>query len=475
MNRRIRQASTTLLGLMLLAGCDPIFPLPGGETETTNVVLRWNQIAIDTSGLDHTAVAAGESRTFGHQLGPTRASRAMAIVHIAMFDSLNAIQGGYESYTGTPAFPLASVRVAVAKAAHKTLVALYPSHAPRLDALLQEDLDAVIDPISKQRGLDLGTFTADRILAMRDGDGSEISDAYAFSNAPGKWRVDPINPTQQPLGANWYRVKPFALNSATQFRCPAPPAMDSQEYTDAYNEVKSIGGDGVITPTTRTEEQGRIGIFWAYDGTPSLCAPPRLYNQIARQIASDQNVKGIRLARLLTVLNIAMADAGIAAWESKYYYNYWRPVTGIRESDPGTGPTGLGDGNANTTGDPTYVPLCAPASNLTAANFTPPFPSYPSGHAVFGGALFETMRNFFGTDNVGFTFTSDEFNGTTKDNQGNVRPLWPRTFAKLSDAEEENGQSRIYLGIHWKFDKTQGILQGNKVADHVYNAVLKPN
>jgi hypothetical protein len=182
----------------------------------------------------------------------------------------------------------------------------------------------------------------------------------------------------------------------------------------------------------------------------------------------------VELARLLALTNVAMADAGMAIWESKYFYQYWRPVTGIREADAGTGPTGAGDGNPATTGDPTFSPLGAPASNLSGPDFTPPFPAYPSGHAGFGGALFEVLRRFYGTDRIPFTFVSDEFNGVTKDSDGNVRPLVPRTFRSLSQAEEENGQSRIYLGIHWAFDKTEGIAQGRRVADYVLKNAFSP-
>src|SRR5262249_53683274 len=165
----------------------------------------------------------------------------------------------------------------------------------------------------------------------------------------------------------------------------------------------------------------------------------------------------VQLARLLALVNVAMADAGIAIWESKFLYQFWRPIGGIRESDPGTGPTGLGDGNDDTAGDVNFSPLGAPASNAQGPNFTPPFPSYPSGHAGFGGALFQTLLRFYGTDDIAFTFVSDEFNGSTKGNDGTVRPLIPRSFTSLSQAEEENGQSRIYLGIHWSFDKTSAI------------------
>jgi hypothetical protein len=164
----------------------------------------------------------------------------------------------------------------------------------------------------------------------------------------------------------------------------------------------------------------------------------------------------------------------MAVWDSKYYWDFWRPITGIRESDPGTGPSGAGDGNPATVGDPTFRPLGAPASNLAGPNFTPPFPAYPSGHAGFGGALFETLRRFYGTDRIGFTFVSDEFNGVTKGNDGNIRPYMPRSFSTFSQAEEENGQSRIYLGIHWSFDKTEGIAQGRHVADYIFDHTFLP-
>jgi hypothetical protein len=250
--------------------------------------------------------------------------------------------------------------------------------------------------------------------------------------------------------------------------------MTSADYTAAYNEVKNLGGDGIVTSTQRTEEQTFIGIFWAYDGTPSLCAPPRLYNQITVRIADQRRLSAIQFARLLALVNTAMADAGMTIWKSKYYYDFWRPVLGIRESDPGTGPTGLGDGNPDTIGDTSFSPLGAPASNLNGPNFTPPFPAYPSGHAGFGGTIFQIMRRFYGTDNIAFTFVSDEFNGQTRDNQGNMRPYRPRSFSTLSQAEEENGQSRIYLGIHWTFDKTQGIALGRRVADHVFDHAFMP-
>jgi len=444
---------------------------------TKKGIHRWNEIAVNASGVDHTPVAPGEQRVFGEQLGPCRAARAMAIVHIAMFDVVNAIAGGFKSYTGIPAArPGASMSLAIAQTAHDTLSRLFPSQKPSFDQLLAEDiaqLGAQPDAIT------LGRREAKAILSIRSNDGSQIPEPrvgvdFITSDLEGKWRQDPVSLIPLALGAHWGEVTPFVLPSGSQFRLPPPPAMTDPAYTAAYNEAKDVGGDGITTSTQRTAEQTNIAFFWAYDGTPSLCAPPRFYNQITVHIADQMGLGEVQLARLLALANVAMADAGIALWDSKFFYQCWRPITAIRESDPGTGPTGHGDGNADTIGDTDFMPLGAPASNLSGPNFTPPFPAYPSGHAGFGGALFQTLRRFFGTDNIAFTIVSDELNGVTKDNAGNVRPLLPRSFSSFSQAEEENGQSRIYLGIHWKFDKTEGIAQGRQVGDFVFKRIFQP-
>jgi hypothetical protein len=431
---------------------------------------HWNEIAVDTSGLDHTPIAPGDARVFGEQLGPGRASRAMAIVHTAVFDAMNAIAGGYEAYTGLrPVSDHASMDAAIALAAHDTLVALFPSQAAELDDVLVEDLGAIREGRAKTNGIGLGRAAAAAMLARREHDGARHPEPrmgvdYTPGDAPGTWRQDPVSQHPLALGAHWGEVEPFVLRSANQFRVPPPPGLGSRQYAAAFEEVQALGGDGVVTPTSRTADQTFTGIFWAYDGTPSLCAPPRLYNQLAVRIAEQRGTDTLELARLLALANVAMADAGIAIWESKYHYKLWRPVTGIREAGA----------SAVTVPDPTFLPLGAPASNLTGLNFTPPFPAYPSDHAGFGAALFEILRAFYGTDQIPFTFVSDEFNGETLDNEGHTRPLVPRRFASLSQAEEENGQSRIYLGIHWAFDKTEGIAQGRRVADYVFRRAFVP-
>jgi hypothetical protein len=320
----------------------------------------------------------------------------------------------------------------IAQAAHDTLIALYPSQTASFDSWLAEDLASISNKNKKANGIELGHRAAAAILAIRENDGSQVPEPhpgdYFTSDLPGHWRQDPISQIPLALGEHWGECKTFVLQSSTQFRVLPPPAMSSAEYTTAYNEVKSIGGNGLVTPSSRTPEQSFIGTFWAYDGTPSLCALPRLYNQITVQIADKMKLSTVDLARLLALVNTAMADTAISVWDSKYYYDFWRPITGIRESDPGTGPTALGDGNPSTIGDPAYTPLGAPASNLNGPNFTPPFPSYPSGHAGFGGALFQTLRRFYGTDRLPFMFVSDEFQRRDKRQQRQCAPVHAALF-----------------------------------------------
>lgn len=302
--------------------------IPRRQDGGIDSVRHWNEVAIDASGLDHTPVATGEARIFGEQYGPTRTSRAMAIVHIAIFDAVIAIAGGYRSYTGiSPAPKDTSMNAAIAQAAHDTLSALFPSQAPNFDRELEADLKLVSKGRAKNEGMDLGHRAAAAILELRQNDGSEHAEPrvgvdFITGDAPGQWRQDPISLIPLALGARWAEVKPFTMKSANQFRVPPPPALESSEYAAAFEEVKQLGGDGIVTPTVRTAEQTGIGIYWAYDGTPSLCAPPRLYNQIATQIADQMALNAIELVRLLALVNTAMADAGIAIWESKYYYNY---------------------------------------------------------------------------------------------------------------------------------------------------------
>ena len=466
------------------AGNVPTFEAspPVEQNDQASWVRHWTSIAMIAQGVDHTPVQAGENRVFGEQYGPHRSSRALAIVHLAMYEAVNAIEGRYTSYAGiSRAERASSMEAAVSQAAHDTLAALFPSQASQFGTVLEKDLTQVPKGDKKVNGIDLGRRVAAAILTKRNEDGSSkpeprLGVEFLTSTERGKWRQDPISLMPLAVGAHWGEVKPFVLPTADQFRVPPPPSLNSPEYAVAYNEVKALGGDAVVTPTNRTLEQTKIGFSWSYDAMPVLGAPPRMYNDItmiiAHKMGTDTNV--MELSRLLALVNVAMADAAIGAWESKFYFQFWRPVMGIREADEGTGRSGLGDGNPSTIGDPTFTPLGSPATNITGPNFTPPFPSYPSGHAGFGGAVFEMLRKFYGTDHIEFTFKSLVMNGKTVTPGGTVMHPEERSFSSLSQAEEQNGQSRIYLGVHWAFDKTEGIQLGHKVADYIYTHAFQP-
>src|SRR5262245_31001121 len=435
-----------------------------------DVVLRWNAVALDAEKNDY---ALGHTPVQG---GPTRDSRALAIVHDAMFDAVNSIDGRFTPYlTQAPDARGASVEAAAAQAAHDTLTQLYPDQAATFDAALADTLAGVPDGRAEDKGVAVGKYVAAAILAARADDGSSATSDYHPIGKPGHHQPDPLHPGQGFLGPAWGQVTPFAMPDVASFRAPPPPPMTSAAYTAAFNEVKVFGAADAETSDRngdgrpdRTAEQTQIGIYWGYDGSPGLGTPPRLYNQITRVVAEQQHNGVSDNARLFALVNIAMADAGIQAWDTKYAYDFWRPVVAIRAAQS--------DRNPDTVREVGWAPLGAPRSNDPGGtNFTPPFPAYTSGHATFGAAAFHTLANFYGRDDITFSFTSDEFNGVTRDQTGAVRPVLTRTFHSLSAAAEENGQSRIYLGIHWSFDKVYGIQSGNAIADYVFGNILLPH
>jgi hypothetical protein len=439
---------------------------------SADMVLQWNAVAIEAAKRDHALGAPGI------QFGPTRTSRALAIVQGAVYDAVNSIVPQYKPYlTQVQAPPGASMDAAVAQAAHDTLVALYGYQQPYLDAQLASSLQGI--PVqSAVEGVAVGATVAQNILAARASDGSQVDavgqpENYVYGQMPGQWRADPLHPDVLPLTPDWGGVTPFVITSATQFGAPPPPPITSQAYAQAYLEVKALGA---TNSAVRTAVETDVGLFWGYDAQPGLCAPIRFYNQIAEVIAQQEGNTEVQNARFFALINFAMADAGITCWGDKYSYDLWRPVTAIRENDPGTGPTGLGSGNPYLVGqgDPSWAPFGAPADNGNGTNFTPPFPSYTSGHASFGGALFKTMADFYGTDSIHFTTISDEFNTITVDQNGVARPLMPRTYDSFSQAAGENAQSRIYLGIHYPFDAVEGIRCGDNIADYVFQHACLP-
>ena len=448
--------------------------LEGRWVPAVDVILEWNDVMLQANAADH-------ARTAPEQGGPILTGRAFAIVSAAMYDAYNSVERIGEKYlVAVPNATSADADAAVAQAAHDALTALFPAQRTLFDTDLQTTLARIRDGRPETEGRAVGAAVARQILAARANDGSATmgTPAYVANGLPGFHAADPLHPNQVAYGPSAGAITPFAVRSTDQFDAPdlddGTPAgrlafLQSQKYTDAYNEVFALGGNGTTTPTSRTAEQTEIGIYWAYDGRPGLGTPPRLYNQIVRTVAAQEHNTEAENARLFALVNIAMADAGFTAWDDKYDNDFWRPVMGLRN--------GSADGNPNTAGDATWTPLGAPASNPRPGetNFTPPFPAYTSGHATFGAAAFETLARFYGRDDISFSFTSDELNGVTVDANGSVRPLVTRTFDSFTEAKLENAQSRIYLGIHWAFDASEGIKTGDGVADYVFNHFLEPN
>ncbi|MGE5756819.1 MAG: vanadium-dependent haloperoxidase [Planctomycetaceae bacterium] len=398
-----------------------------------DVVIAWNKTMLDAIRADKTS--------------PGPATRTMAMVQAAIYDAVNDIDRTSSVYhVDIAAPPGSSPEAAASAAAYRVLVNLYPAQKARFDATLAESLATIPDGPTRSDGLAVGNAVADGILAWRSNDGSATLVQYTPGTAPGDWQPTPPD-FSNAWGPEWGRVTPFAIPNASQFMPLPPPPLDSAAYTAAFNEVKSVGA---LDSTTRTPDQTQIGLFWAYD-RPSMGPPPIRYNQIAETIALQQHNTLDQNARMFALVDIAMADAGIVAWGTKFGDNFWRPITAIRAANT--------DGNPATVADPNWTPLGAPGGGVVP-DFTPPFPAYISGHATFGAALFRTLADFYGTDNISFTIGSDELPGVY------------RTFDSFSAAAEENGQSRIYLGIHWSFDKTAGIATGDAVADYVFHHEL---
>jgi membrane-associated phospholipid phosphatase len=432
-----------------------------------DAILYWNDVALEAVAIDHTGMPIPRE-----QEGPGRTARALAIVHLAMHDAFNSIVGKFKPYLQNLPVPAsqAAEEAAISEAAAITLAALYPSQRDRIWQASQEFLSQLSGTTPNiEAGIAQGRLVAAAILDNRNQDGSEKDKdlPYVPSQEPGKHRPDPQNPNQGFLNPNWGKVKTFAINN---FLASPPPESNTPKYTQDFDDVKQ---KGIITGGTRTPEETAIGLYWAYDGAQKLGTPPRLYNQIVRVIAEKQNNSLADNARLFALINMAMADAGIQCWLSKYHYNLWRPVLGVREGSPTLGPTGKGDNNQDTKADPFWLPLGAPRTNQPGEkNFTPGFPAYPSGHATFGAACLDMIRLFYNNDYIPFDFVSEELDGKSVDVNGSIRTKHNRHFDKLSDAIIENGRSRVYLGVHWQFDADGGIESGKQIAEYIFHNFL---
>ena len=413
------------------------------------------------------------------QNGPTKTSRALAIIHLAGHDAYAMVTRAFDpQLAGLPPLPAgsgtddAAGRVALIAAGCRAAEHLYPDFGGTI-AAARSAATLGADPAL----LAYGVLVGEAWLVARLNDGSDaVQEDTTYQSGPGHHRPDPYIPMQKTLGRAWGDVEPFVLASvAGDADLGPPPGLNTQEYALAYDQVFDNGTIQLTERDASSRHMAAVGLFWGYDGSNLLGTPPRLYNQIVKAIPEVAGLSHPLRVRLLTAVNAAMADAGIAAWYWKYQYDLWRPIVGIREADAGWGPTGLGDGNTfrNRPGDPFWRPLGAPKSNpfpgpvagSAGANGTPNFPAYPSGHATFGSACFETVALLLDKtpEQLKVTFTSDEFNKKTTDNTGATRPQWNPTFT-LREAIENNKLSRIFLGVHWIFDATGGEKVGKAIA-----------
>jgi hypothetical protein len=388
-----------------------------GTLAHADVVTDWNTAALD-------AIRAGST-------APPIASRSLAILHISIYDAVNGIARTHDPYLVQSAVSSSASRQAAASAAaHEALVNLFPAAASTFDALHAAILAGIPNGPQKTAGIVWGEFVASEILAARANDGSDAIVAPPGGSGPGVWVPTP--PAFLPYALpQWGFVTPFAMSSSSQFRPPGPPSLDSEQYAADYNEVKELGA---AVGSTRTEEQTQIALFWA-DGAGTE-TPPGHWNSIAQILAAAQGNTLEENARLFALLNIAMADAAICAWDAKYTFHFWRPVTAIAFAEP----------------------------ELNWASFivTPPFPDYVSGHSTFSGAAATVLPLFFGTEDLPFTTGSDFLPGVY------------RSFSTCLDAAEEAAVSRLYGGIHFRSANEDGLQAGISIGEWTGTRYLQP-
>jgi hypothetical protein len=402
-----------------------VLTLSSAPPAFADVVTDWNTAAL-------TAIRVGRT-------SPPRASRALAILHLSIFDAVNGIARTHEQYLVQSAVPASTSKEAAASAAaHRVLVTLFEASASSFDQLHAERLAAIPDSPHKGRGVAWGESVADQILAARYNDNSDAIVLPPVGSGTGAWVPAPPAFAAYLL-PQWGMVAPFAMPTGAHFRPLGPPALDSTKYAEAYNEVKAFGS---AASAVRTAEQSQIALFWA-DGAGTE-TPPGHWNSIAQDVAAVRGTTMEQNARLFALLNAAMADAAICAWEAKYSFNFWRPVTAIR--------TGDFDGNPATAGDASWTSYIA----------TPPFPDYVSGHSTFSGAAAKVLGLFYGSDQIAFTTGSDFLPGVT------------RSFTGFSQAAEEAAISRLYGGIHYRFANDDGMTSGLEIGEWTFDNILKP-
>ncbi len=386
-----------------------------GSSSSGAIVIAWNKELLHIV------------QTPGAQPATVHPTRSYAILHAAIYDAVVSITRDAPAYLFSVNAPSsARADAAAATAGHDTLAALYPKWTAVLDQQLASELATIPNGAGKQQGIQVGQAVAARLIAIRANDGSAAKPSpFVPGNQPGNYRPTPPK-FPAPVFTNWSNVTPFVLNNAAQFRPDPPPALTSQAYAQALNEVKSLGQN---TSTTRTPDQTVIAKFWA---GPIW----NTWNEIAENAALAHHTNLVTTARLFAALNLSFADSTISFYDAKYHYQLWRPITAIRLANT--------DGNPATVGDPNWTPLA-----VTAAD-----PSYPGAHSTISATGATVLSAFFGNQDQ-ISVTSD------------VLPGVVRTFASFSDVATEAGLSRIYAGQHTRLDHEAGLALGHAVAQFV--------
>ena len=428
-------------GILVAAAAVVAFAAPA--VARANEVAHWNAIAqAETVPLRPTA--HGEAR-------------GMAMVAGAMYDAVNAIDRGHEPYlidfdaVGAPSW--ASMDAAAASAAYHVLLEITPvaRHAPLL-TMYNDTLTWLGGGPDVEAGKAAGEAAAAAMVLFRQGDGFLVPFTPTIGTGAGEWRPLgwPSSPIYDP--DPWVRnLKPFLIKSPSQFRADEPPALTSGQYTEDFNEVKTLGQ---LDSSTRTDDETKAAVFWQF-------APIALWNPLARNLAGRFGLDRADEARLYAQVNLGGADGATACWESKYHYMFWRPMAAIREA--GT------DDNPATDPDTSWEPLFAPGTVTTPAPLnTPPFPAYPSGHGCLSGAVLNTMADFFGSDKVPDGF--DIVSGRTLDGQA----IPPRHFDRFSTVLKEIVDARVWGGIHFRTDDVRGTVIGKKVAHWLRKHYFQP-
>lgn len=383
---------------------------------------RCDELVIDWNATAYQAIKASDGYA-----DPLNASRALAMMHLAMHDAVNAAQPRFALHAPVDGDRAADPAVAAVAAAHQVLVALYPGQKALLQATLDKSLADAGGASGVARGLALGQRVGSAMLNGRAGDGSTATLPYQPGSQPGAYRFTPgFDFVAHP---QWRQVRPFLLDSPSQFRSAPMPALTSAAYAADFNEVKAVGAKSARA--RRTADETNYASFW-YEFSDIG------WNRIARVVARDHRQDLWQRARTFALLNAALADAYIAGWDSKFHHDAWRPITAIHAAET--------DGNAQTHADASYEPLLP----------TPPVQDYPSTHSALGAAAAAVLADSFGRDRIRFSVTSTT---ATPSN-----PL--RSFDGFAAAARENADSRVKAGLHFRFATRAGLVLGEAIGQH---------